>query len=292
MDSINSDNFSNSVPIYFTDEYIRAQNNDQIVVFKSNQFRFIVTLEGDVAYSFRQGPFGSIMNTQPTDFESFKSFQSEINRELKQKNIKKLIIRQPPTYYPSFIDSRWLKAVGYNRIISDVNQSLEVDQHPVLHKMELRKLNTAVKEGLLFSHDSISDLEEIHSFIASCREDVGLTVNITLDKLTRLFETFPSDYSLYSVRKEREILAACIVSRPIPNIYYYYLPATHPNHKSKSPMVLLIVSLMETLKSRGGEILDLGLSSINGIQQSGLYAFKKRMGAKDTSSSIYERIID
>ena len=57
-------------------------------------------------------------------------------------------------------------------------------------------------------------------------------------------------------------------------------------------MVLLMVSLMESLTSKGAKLLDLGLSSIDGKKQSGLYAFKKRMGAKETASLVYEKDLD
>lgn len=293
MGSLILHHLSNSVPIYFSEEYIKAQDNDQIVVFKGNQFQIVITLEGQQAHSFRQSPFGSFFCNQPTDYQSFSNFHKEIDKALQDKQIKKIIVRHPPDYYPSFIDPDWMIDSGYKRVKSDVNQYIILEDHPEsnLHKMESRKLHSAEREGLLFSHDTISDLEDIHSFIASCRENAGLSVNITLEKLRLLFNSFPTNYSLYSVRKDQEILAACVVARPTPEIYYYYLPATHPDHKSKSPMVLLIVSLMETLKSQGAVILDLGLSSVNGIKQRGLYAFKKRMGARETYSFVYEKFI-
>lgn len=282
--------FKGFLPIYFHNEYVAIQN-DQILTHENDHFHVVVTLKDGIAYSFRQSPFGSFVHKNNSSHEQFLDFEDQLTQILKQKNIQKVIVRQPPVYYPSFIGLKWLENTGYKLKTKDVNQFIPLTDHPEknLHKMEFRKLNNAEKEGLLFSHDPVSTLEEIHAFIAHCRSDAGLTVNITLDKLKSLFTAFPNCYDLYSIRQNNEILAACVVSRPLPDIYYYYLPATHPNHKSKSPMVLLLVSLMESLRSKGASILDLGLSSIDGKKQTGLHAFKKRMGARETASLVFEK---
>ncbi len=290
MGSITSGEFKDFLPIYFHNEYLAIQN-DQIMAHENNHFQVVVTLKDGIAYSFRQSPFGSFIHKNNSSLEQFLDFEHQLTQKLKLENIQKVIIRQPPAYYNSFIDHSWLESAGYKLKLNDVNQYIPLTDHLEnnLHKMEFRKLNNAEKEGLLFSHDPVSALEEIHSFIAFCRSDVGLTVNITLEKLKSLFAAFPTCYDLYSIRRNNEILAACVVSRPLPDIYYYYLPATHPDHKSKSPMVLLLVSLMEGMRSKGAGILDLGLSSIDGKKQSGLHAFKKRMGALDTPSLVFEK---
>ncbi len=293
MGSFKPEEVKGLIPIYFHNEYVAIQGN-QIVDFSNDDFHVVFTLHNGVAYSFKQSPFGSFFLKRSCTYERFLDFENQIIQHLKQKRIQKVVLRNPPFYYDSFISREWLEKAGYSLNIQDINQYIPLVDHPeeYLHKMEFRKLVGAERDGLLFSHDPISTLDEIHSFIAFCREDAGLAVNIPLEKLRKLFITFPSCYSLYSIRRDQKILAACVVSRPLPDIYYYYLPATHPDHKSKSPMVLLLVSLMESLKSKGAKILDLGLSSIDGKKQSGLYAFKKRMGAIETPSLVFEKDID
>lgn len=283
----------NFLPVYFQQEYLNVHRDSEIVICKNNNFRIPFTLDKEVAYSFRQSPFGSFFMLRDSSFQVFEKFEEEICQDLLQKGIRKIIIRQPPEYYQSFIPSDWLVKVGFSVVSKDINQYIPLFGHPEeqLHKMEERKLRNANKVALLFSHDGYSALEEIHAFIAMCRADAGLSVNISLDKLHHLFQAYPSIYGLYTVRKGQEILAACVTAQPVPGVYYYYLPATHPNHKSKSPMVLLMVSLAETFQSKGGRLFDLGLSSVNGEKQKGLYGFKKRMGALETSSLVCEKII-
>lgn len=297
MDNINKPyDFSTHeqfLPLYFQKEYINVHRSSNIRYFQDRQFTFIASLTDDLAYSFRQSPFGSFFIHQPANFDQFSAFEQDVTSVLTNNGISKIRIRHAPEYYSSFIESKWLNNSGYQLITSDVNQFLDLNDSPEshLHKMETRKLNRANQEGLLFKKESITAVKEIHSFIALCRADAGLSVNISLDKLKSLFEAFPLYYGLYSVRKDKEILAACVVSKPVQDIYYYYLPATHPDHRSKSPMVLLLLSLAELFKSNGARIFDLGLSSIDGEKQSGLYDFKRRMGAKETSSLLFEKII-
>ncbi len=61
---------------------------------------------------------------------------------------------------------------------------------------------------------------------------------------------------------------------------------------SESPMVFLIVSMANWCKERNIDFLDLGISSIEGQLQQGLYDFKKRMGAIDAEKWTFELELD
>jgi lipid II:glycine glycyltransferase (peptidoglycan interpeptide bridge formation enzyme) len=76
------------------------------------------------------------------------------------------------------------------------------------------------------------------------------------------------------------------------NSLYYFLPATGVDFLSESPMVFLIVAMANWCKERNIQFLDLGISSVEGHLQQGLYDFKKRMGAKDSEKWTLEQSLE
>ncbi len=283
----------NLLPLYFQKDYLNVHNDNNIVVYNDGSFMIPFALNDKTAYSFKQSPFGSFIKSGDIDYDTFQKFEKEVVQELIQKGVQKVIIRHPPNYYNNFISDDWLIQAGYQATTKDINQYINLSEsvENQLHKMEKRKLLHASRDELLFTNEKVSALEEVHSFITMCRKAAGLVINIDAKKLKSLVQSFPSQYKFYTIRKKQEILAACIVAIPTPNIFYYYLPATNPKYKSMSPMVSLLVFLIDLFQSKGGSIFDLGLSSINGVRQEGLYTFKKRMGALEIPSLLYEKII-
>jgi hypothetical protein len=83
-------------------------------------------------------------------------------------------------------------------------------------------------------------------------------------------------------------MASCIMVQPDEQCWYYFLPATAVEHLSKSPMVLLIKELTEVCEAKGLEYLDLGIASVEGFKQKGLFEFKERMGALESPKRTLE----
>jgi hypothetical protein len=156
--------------------------------------------------------------------------------------------------------------------------------------MENRKLQKLVKAGAKVVEESPENLKEVYYFIAQARTNRQIPLSVSFQQIRQFFEAYPHRYSIYSVFDKKNVrMAACIMVQPDEQSWYYFLPATAVEHLHKSPMVLLIMELVSLCREKGLEYLDLGIASVEGHQQKGLFEFKKRMGAMECPKRTLEK---
>ena len=279
---------SNSENIYFTKEYLLSQNHEDLILFEDENFLAYFSLKDDIAISIPKSPFGSYLSKK-SNSEDFDSFESNACSKLKTRNVRSLEIRHPSIIYGEFIEPGVLKMAGHEVLYTDINQHIELrgDWEGSIHKMQERKLHILLNEGFEFKIMPKSYLKTAHQFIRACRESQGLEINISWDRLSRLDTAMPGRYQCFGVFRENKISAACITVNVDDEVVYYYLPATSPMFRSKSPMVLLIAGMVGYYQDKEVNYLDLGVSSFRGIPQETLRIFKNRMGAQETSKHTF-----
>jgi hypothetical protein len=148
--------------------------------------------------------------------------------------------------------------------------------------MELRKWRKSQDANYQFSQYGIGKLEDVYHFIADCRKEKGLVINIDFKKLVRSFAVFPEHYYAFVLQRGNEIFAATIAVKINQSTLYNYLPASSIKTNKESPMVYLLDNLYQYCQKIGFSILDLGVSSIQGHRQEGLIHFKEHVGGLPT----------
>lgn len=277
---------------YFQKEYLSSQQYSQLRIAEDDNYFFPFCLEDKLAISIPRSPFGSIyLKTPHEENLHFQHFHSELNKSLREINIEKLQIHHPSAIYSNFIDSSYLSE--YKTLYSDINQHITLDHswESRLHKMQVRKLDSLRSEGFEFRPIPLSELETAHQFLTVCRQAQGLQLNISWNLLSELTKKMPTTYECFGVFRGDKISALCIAVNVTEKVAYYYLPGTSPMFRNQSPMVLLIAGMVDHYRSKNFDILDLGVSSIEGNPQETLKLFKERMGAEETSKSAYLKLI-
>lgn len=149
-----------------------------------------------------------------------------------------------------------------------------------LHASQRRRLDKCRKGGFVFREELAEGLEEMYAFIGRCRQEQSIPLNVSLEHLQTSWRRLPGVYSLFSVRSDGQLAAACITARVSGEVLYYFLPASDRAFSDFSPMVLLVHELVHWARGREFGLLDMGRSSIEGREQAGLSVFKERMGAR------------
>jgi hypothetical protein len=152
--------------------------------------------------------------------------------------------------------------------------------------MELRKLHRLKNQNCTI--EQTQDFKQFFDFLSSCRSEQGLAINIDYPTLTALKLAFPNNFEIWIVKKDHKWISAVLMTKVCNGIWYYYLPGTLNAFKSLSPMVLLLDHLINHYK-KTSDIIDLGVSSIQGEKQTGLYQFKKHMGAQDMEKITFQK---
>ena len=253
------------------------------------------TIVGDSAVSQPKGPFGGFELDPSIVEEVFVNFNSFIEERLIKRGIKKIkLIERPEVLVNemSFESMEVLMQLDYKVVVTDIAHYINLEEViglKQIHPMERRNFRKALAKNYRWKLESIEALPEVYSFIERCRAQNDLMVNISFEDLKSSFNEFPRKYRIFSIRHRDYLTAASITVEVSNNVLYNFLPASDRRFKKDSPMVFLMISLYKYAKSLGYQILDLGVSSINGKIQTGLAEFKERMGAMICEKKILEK---
>jgi hypothetical protein len=279
--------------LFFKDTYQECQEYGNLRTLEDDYFFICFCVHDSSAVSLPKSLFGSVFSKRNYTLVDLKNFISRLKITLQKEGVTKLELIHPSNIYQSVTFEELIK-VGFTNQWKDINQhiALTLDWPSMIHKMEKRKLQKLNRDGYRFSEMDYTRLKESYDFIRKRRDEQGLVINIAFERLQKLYERTHS-YQLFGVFFEAELVSTCICVQITSSIAYYYLPATHPDYKKDSPMVLLIHGLVDHYRSKGFTILDMGVSSKEGSVQKSLHAFKERMGAVSTdkprlSLTIYD----
>ncbi|WP_436515504.1 GNAT family N-acetyltransferase [Ekhidna sp. To15] len=287
--SLNIHTSINEVPqelsfAYFQKGYFQSQAYEQFICYSNDDFFIPFDITPKIAISIPRSPFGSIIRRNNTSHK-IDSFITDICADLKSREVEQLEICHPSAIYQMFASVNDLEGMDFQVAFNDINQHIELSDYweDSIHNMQKRKLGSLRSEGFEFRKMERDEFETAHKFILVCRQAQGLQINIGWQQLKDLIDRLPDTYHCFGVFREDKISAICITVNVTSEIAYYYLPATSPMFRDKSPMVLLIDGMVKYYRNKGFEYLDLGISSLQGKPQEPLRIFKERMGAVETS---------
>jgi hypothetical protein len=263
--------------IFYHPTYLKIQEHENLKVFETEDFHVVFSIAKDLAVSLPQGLFGAVVKKQRAiDFQAFEVFWKEVRDELAKAGVTRAELIQPPDIYQGFVQTQWLMEVGFSPMYEDITHHIRFRDFE-LHKMEQKKLDKLSELKFSVRQLDVDGLHEAYDLLEACREEKGLKLNVTLERLEALFHAFPDSYEIFIGYLNQKPSCAVITLKVAPKIVYYFLPGTLKAARAKSPMVGLLDHIVQHYATTH-QYLDLGISSIEGLPQNGLIAFKERMG--------------
>ena len=239
------------------------------------------------AYSPYKSLFGSFEFNPRLHPNLLLEFWTYIENDLKARGITTISITNfAACYSPKKADTiqNVLSKANFSISNKAVNHHIHVSDRPletVMHPMEIRRLNKCKKNNFSFRKETKDSALEIYEYLMECREEQGLNLSITRETLLDYINRFPGDYSIFSVRSDKRLLAATITVRVHRKILYNFLPGSLKKFKHFSPTVMLLEGLYQYCQKNNFEILDLGISTkSDGKDQPTLIKFKENMGGE------------
>ncbi len=253
-------------------------------------------LNKNVAYSPYKSLFGSFEFSRTVHPNLLLDFWTFIEKDLKSRNINKVKITSFAECYAdkkAKLIANTLDVSGFSIALKAVNHHIVVEEKSLesqMHSMEKRRLNKCIDNGFSFAEEPISNATEIFDYIQACRNEQGLEVSITKDKLLKYLQLFPQNYPLFSVRRNGQLAAVTVAIKVHRQVLYNFLPASLKKFKPFSPSVLLLVGLYNYCQRHQMELLDLGISTEkDGKDQDSLIDFKERMGGVKSYKYFFEK---
>ena len=161
-----------------------------------------------------------------------------------------------------------------------------------------RRLKKCQKnENLIFEKYILADdLDEKRKQLNICynifvenRQRKKYPVSIDFESLFRLFCEFPDEHTIFVVKDLDTIISFSVAIRINKSILYHFIPADVVGYEAFSPMIFLLNGMYEYCQKEKIKILDLGISTDNGMPNYGLIRFKKSLGAKSSLKLTFEK---
>jgi hypothetical protein len=128
--------------------------------------------------------------------------------------------------------------------------------------------------------NSFADWDEGYRVIQgnrALRHRPGLKYSV--DYLHRLRALFPGRLRMLLLRHKGRTVAAALVYNVLPGAHYLAAWGDSEHDLAHSPMNLLAHELVADALDQGARIMDLGISSVEGVVNDGLVQFKRNVGA-------------
>ena len=179
---------------------------------------------------------------------------------------------------------------GFRVINTEVNQHLlvlESEFKLLIRKNEKKKLNQCIKQDYTFKLLSIDELADIYQLVTETRVRKGFPVSMAYDGLHQTIMSLPDKYLLFGLFDQAELIAASVSIRISQNILYNFYHADEFAYRSNSPLVMLVQEIYCYCQQNEIKILDLGISSENGVKNEGLFVFKENLGCLSSEKNTY-----
>lgn len=149
----------------------------------------------------------------------------------------------------------------------------------VVRKEKRRKLNLCRREGVVARQLAPTELEQAYAVMAESRARRGYPLSMTWPEMARMAEAFPNDVLGFGAERDGGLIAAAICVRIDAAVLYAFYYGDRPGHEALNPVLPVLAAAYEHWRARGGRLLDLGASTIDGAPNESLLAFKRSLGA-------------
>lgn len=255
--------------------------------------RMWTNLIEDRGYSPWRAPFGSIECCDKINVRILNQFISEIKLSLLAEGIKTLDVVHYPNFYDvinaGIIEECFLSN-GFKAKPADTNQHIDVyiqDFASRISYAQRKRLNKCKKADFKDNIEGKESVKDAHELLTESRNRKGYPITMSYPELMRMFELHPEHYFLFTIRDQGVMIAMAICIRVSENIIYNFYHADHEDYGMYSPTVMLVDSVYKYCQAKGIDFIDLGISSVDGELNEGLYNFKKGLGAIESFKKKY-----
>jgi hypothetical protein len=244
-----------------------------------------------VAISGYQSTFGSFDVAKNLLENELKWFLDSLINELRNLGVQKIKIKHFPSY---FINSSLIEHVlikyGFQNILTETNQHIIIDNpyfEAVANRSEVLRSNKCKKLGYYFRIASLDELPKVYELIENTLSRNGNIPSMSFVNLRKVIEACPENYLLFTLWDKEELIAATVSIKVCDSILYNFYHADHLKYRQVSALTYLLKNIYLYCLENDFKILDLGISSVNGVLNKGLFNFKKGRGAISSTKNYY-----
>jgi hypothetical protein len=279
-------NFKKSSNVFLSKEHLDLhieENQDCIYLVNSNNslgiFLRIFQEEAQNPYA---APFGGVVSKDNrTEWSKVNEFILDLISYLAGVGIKKLYLCLPAPLYGSNSSTKIINSLILGKFI--IKLTPEINSHILLNNYDTASYSKNIKEIIRktlrhkLSINEVYDEDEkltAYNIVKENRINKSRTMSISYNHLRSLDTLCCTRYFIIKNSKS-EPVASAITFKSAENIIYAQFWGDNLIGRELNAMDFLCVSMVQLFKKEGWWIFDLGISSENGIPNSGLLRFKE-----------------
>ncbi len=247
-----------------------------------------VQTEPDVFASPGRGPYGGFDASPELTDDGLVEFVARTELILRDNGARRVDVVLPPFCYSPILGPRLLLGLcraGYRVTRQELNQALVIDPAGTTRYQNhaaRKRLNKARRAGVTVRSLARHDHRAGYDAIVANRAKKGRTLSMAWDDVAAMIAAFPDRVHLFGAERGGHLLAAAICVAVNTQVLYVYAWGEVVGAEALSPVSVLAHDLSDFARDHGFGLLDLGTSSVEGIVNPGLLAFKRSLGAADS----------
>jgi len=255
-------------------------------------------IQPDGAFSPGAAPFGSIEFAETLSDSVLNEFLGSLTEAVRFAGALTLrITNYPHCYAPQQAGRLTTKLVehSFRLIESNPNFSLPITDHGFENNLaaaERRRLRKCRENKFQFMHWQDPAIDKVVDFLRETRQQQNYPLTLSPSYLADLLAEFPDQFPVFVVTDGPNMAALTVAIRVRNDILYTFLPASHPDYRAFSPMVMLTDGLFTHCQQQGIHLLDLGVSlGENHCPKPSLMRFKRNLGAQEMPKLVFEKVL-
>ncbi len=247
-----------------------------------------VRCDAGVFTSPGRGPYGGFDASPGLTDAELMEFVSLTETALCQHGARRVDVVLPPFCYNPQLGPRILSALchaGYRVTRQELNQALALDPDGSAshaNHAARKRLNRARRAGVAARSFGRHEYRAGYDAIVENRRKKGRSLSMSWNDVLAMADAFPARVHVFGAEQDSRVLAAAICVAVSTRVLYVYAWGEIAGAEPVSPVSVLADHLADFARERGFGLLDLGTSSVEGIVNPGLLAFKRSLGADDS----------
>lgn len=275
------------VPLFWTKEYAKLHGEDHCLLTTKVGLIPLSRAGSNILRSPGRATFGGIWGVPDLDFR----VTSELVRDLRNydSGFTEIKISFPPAYFHPEVFESQVRYFDTNcdRKITETNFHINVSNRLLISKGNRKKLRQFSEQGGQVIRLDSYEWRDLYDLLYANRARRGVNLSMSWDVFEKGLRELPDKFEAWGAKLNDELIGGALTVEIDEKTLYVLFWGDSLLGREISVVASICERLVGHCISRNYNVLDLGISSVDGVLDQNLARFKKNLGAVISSKPIF-----
>jgi hypothetical protein len=274
-------------PLFWTREYANLHCDSHKILNFGSGVIAVSSDDSTIIKSPGRATFGGIWSDYPLTENEFSQFLTQFRGNFPHSS--QLQISLPPEYFwpEIFLPQSYLLSQINSHSYFEVNFHIDINSKIDISKGNRKKQRQFIESKGDVRIASKSSWREIYNLLSENRLRRGVNISMPWEIFEKSLLTLPKSFQLWQASVDKNIIGAALTVKIDEKTLYVLFWGDSLQGRQMSVVASISKHLIEYCKQNFINILDLGISSVNGEIDENLARFKRNLGAIESKKHIY-----